>query len=176
MVYLGALVFSLLLAAPVLSQEVVSERMEAREGETCLVCNLRVGKGDAAYLVGGQRAPVHEGECEGELLAEPAAQMAKTRPNNILFSHTANVGIADQWIWVGVYVLIALAAGGLIAHLAIGKGRRLRGLGKVPLTREPVPCPGCGRFNHPSAARCNGCGGTLEPSAASEVSAVRSAF
>lgn len=37
------------------------------------------------------------------------------------------------------------------------------GLTKVPITRAPVPCPGCGATNHPSAAECGGCGAELEP-------------
>ena len=45
------------------------------------------------------------------------------------------------------------------------------GLGKIPLTRAPVPCPACGMANHPSAAQCPGCGAALTPTAKSEVKA-----
>jgi len=41
---------------------------------------------------------------------------------------------------------------------------------KVPSTRPPVPCPTCGRGNHPAASGCAGCGATLAASAPSEVS------
>lgn len=37
------------------------------------------------------------------------------------------------------------------------------GFVKVPTTRAPVPCPACGRTNHPSAGRCADCGAPLTP-------------
>lgn len=37
------------------------------------------------------------------------------------------------------------------------------GLTKVPVTRAPVPCPGCGATNHPVATECGGCGAELTP-------------
>ncbi len=49
------------------------------------------------------------------------------------------------------------------------KGEVPAGLVKVPATHTPVPCPGCGYNNHPSAKQCVGCGGKLEPLMESEV-------
>jgi len=43
------------------------------------------------------------------------------------------------------------------------------GLVKVPATSAPLPCPGCGYTNHPSARQCVGCGGKLKPMMESEV-------
>jgi hypothetical protein len=53
-----------------------------------------------------------------------------------------------------------------------GPGEVPRGLAKVPLTRDPVPCGSCGALNHPSAKRCSGCGTGLEPRVESEVARV----
>lgn len=199
------LLFLLLSPVSLFGSEKLSDRLEAREGETCLVCNGPVHKGDSAYLANGQRVALHAADCcEGEFLRKPAQFMAKTRPNDILFSGTANVGISGTWLWAVVYVLLGLGMGGLCSHTAVQKGRSPlcwffggffcsipafvylctrraselatavpSGLGKVPLTRDPVPCPGCGYDNHPSAQRCSDCGAKLEPKSRSEVSAVR---
>lgn len=43
------------------------------------------------------------------------------------------------------------------------------GLRKIAATHAPLPCPGCGALNHPSASACIGCGGELEPKTISEV-------
>jgi hypothetical protein len=43
------------------------------------------------------------------------------------------------------------------------------GLGKVPVTFAPQPCPTCGRMNHPAADRCADCGEKLRPAVSSEV-------
>ncbi len=56
------------------------------------------------------------------------------------------------------------------------RGEVPSGLVKVPTTRLPVACPGCGNTNHPVAARCSGCGRTLEPPLESEVAKVRTAI
>ncbi len=47
------------------------------------------------------------------------------------------------------------------------------GLRKIAATFDPVPCPGCGATNHPSAAKCLECGATLQPQTHSEVERVR---
>jgi hypothetical protein len=43
------------------------------------------------------------------------------------------------------------------------------GLGKMPATFAPQPCPSCGRMNHPAASQCADCGATLQPAVSSEV-------
>ena len=37
------------------------------------------------------------------------------------------------------------------------------GWGKVPTTRAPVACPGCGAANPPASSRCAGCSAGLPP-------------
>jgi hypothetical protein len=43
------------------------------------------------------------------------------------------------------------------------------GLGKMPRTLSPQPCPSCGRMNHPAAGQCTDCGARLQPAVSSEV-------
>lgn len=43
------------------------------------------------------------------------------------------------------------------------------GLGKVAATRAPVPCPCCGKTNHPAAEECAGCGEKLRPAVDSDL-------
>jgi len=43
------------------------------------------------------------------------------------------------------------------------------GLRKVPATSNPLPCPRCGKTNHPAAEQCSGCGAKLQPFLESEV-------
>lgn len=47
-----------------------------------------------------------------------------------------------------------------------------RGLGKVHRTRDPVPCPNCGAWCHPTATACAACGTPLHPSIRPEVTTV----
>lgn len=105
-----------------------SERLPARQGETCIVCNKPVGGGDIAYLARGQRAAVHMEDCEAVLLEEPGRHMAKMRPSSILFTSEAGAGIPGGWLLVGLWVLLGLFFGGLCAHRAV----RLR--------RSPAAC------------------------------------
>ncbi|RME50161.1 MAG: hypothetical protein D6795_10555 [Deltaproteobacteria bacterium] len=99
----------------------------------------------------------------------------------------------NRWIYGGVYVVFALLSGALAAYVAVGRGhsptvwfftglllnllalplllrrphgaevKAVPGLPKVPLTAQPLPCPGCGHGNHPSAAQCPFCHHPLEP-------------
>lgn len=46
------------------------------------------------------------------------------------------------------------------------------GLAKVPVTRQPVPCPCCGTTNHPSAAACAGCDESLTPAVEPETARI----
>ncbi len=61
-------------------------------------------------------------------------------------------------------VLLALPRRRVEAPAGIPKG-----LKKIAATHQPVPCPGCGELNHPSATKCAGCGGTLVARISSEI-------
>ncbi len=76
------------------------------------------------------------------------------------------------WLSLGLFflvfayaVLLVLPRRRVEAPAGIPKGLR-----KIAATHQPLPCPGCGESNHPSAAKCAGCGGTLVPRISSEVS------
>ena len=202
LVRVGSLAVLLLFGLGLARAERLSERMPARQGETCLVCNGKVGYGDAVYRADGQRVALHAVGCESAFLGNPRAYTAALRPSNALFSAGTSIGLAGYWLWTGLYVLLALVSGGLGAHFAVSKGRSPagwflacsllpviaalyllvkrpaagtwpipNGLRKLPLTRDPSPCPFCGHTNHPAAMACPGCGTTLKPQAHSEVAA-----
>lgn len=46
------------------------------------------------------------------------------------------------------------------------------GATKIPSTRAPIHCPGCGRELHPVATACDGCGKTLAPTVQPETARV----
>lgn len=103
------------------------------------------------------------------------------------------------WFFAGLWVAAALFSGALSASLALRKGlspRRgfftglignLFGLvymaarpvkqkvdlppyfARIPSTAEPVICPACRAYNHPSASQCTSCGIALTPKAEGEV-------
>ena len=79
------------------------------------------------------------------------------------------------WFFFGLFLNVLA----LIGILARAKGDITglpagipAGLRKVPTTRAPSYCDGCGAENHPSAVKCGACGGELRPSAAAETSMV----
>jgi hypothetical protein len=181
--FLLVFVFSVLWTAPAFTAEKLSNRMPAQEGETCLVCDKGVTENGVAYLANGQRVALHAGDmCEAQFLRRPTQYMAPLRPSSILFSNAANVGISDRWLWVGIFVLLGLAFGGLCAHMAVQKGRSPLGWFFVGLLFS-IPAYVClclrtpteQAAGHPSAERCTGCGAKLTPTAPSEVTSVRPA-
>jgi len=110
----------------------------------------------------------------------------------------AEDAMSKHGLVAGIWVLVAIVSGGLGAGLAVARHRSplpcflwaailpvvgvaavfltprregefdIRGH-KIPKTHDEVHCPGCGRSNHPSAARCANCGAGLTPSTESEV-------
>jgi len=183
---------ALALAAAAGAPEQLSERLQARAGETCIVCDQAVREGDPAYLYGGQRVAVCP-EDEPRFLADPAGYVARLRPNNIVMNPEPS-GDGRFWLWMGLFALNGLLFGALAAQAAARKGRSMaahflagfifslpgylysatrpvrEGAPRIPpgewkfhTTREPEPCPECGHPNHPTADRCTGCGATLSP-------------
>jgi len=172
---------------------------QAKDGETCIVCNSKLDSTDLAFVVDGQRVGIARG-MEDEFLSNPLKYLTALRPEG-QFSGRSTGSMRNVYFWGGVFVLAGLLFGGACAHMALAKGRSgwrwfflgfffsapaclalavkengpavPTGLSKIPATRDPVACPGCGAANHPAAAKCSDCGATLEPSAPSEVSASR---
>jgi len=65
-------------------------------------------------------------------------------------------GLAANFLALGAILLRRPAAGAVT-------GLRAPGLAKIPMTRPPDDCPGCGQTNHPSASSCSSCGQLLHP-------------
>lgn len=105
-------------------------------------------------------------------------------------SESAPSALRWGWFLAGAYVLLGLLSGALAVHMAYPRRRAAAfwfvmgllfnllalavlaassrplesmpgGLGKIPVTSAPAPCPGCGATNHPAAAACAGCGRSL---------------
>lgn len=72
--------------------------------------------------------------------------------------------------FVGNVVAIVWARSLPVQHHLFPPG----GLAKIPTTRLPTMCPGCGVPIHPAAKQCASCGGALAPTAPSEVDSARS--
>lgn len=113
-------------------------------------------------------------------------------------SGAAHGVLLGGWFWFGLYVLAGLIFGALSAYGAINRGLNAghwffagllfnvfalvalltrgkfetgnvpKGLSKVALTHQPVPCPACPAENHPSASHCSRCGSVLDPTHSSE--------
>ncbi len=116
--------------------------------------------------------------------------------------HPSRPTFGPNLFYFGLYVVLGILSGGITAYVAVQKGLnartwffagllanviavamvatcrgqeilfRKKGLCKTPQTYEPVPCPNCGRSNHPSATRCAGCDHLLAPTVSSEVARV----
>lgn len=70
-------------------------------------------------------------------------------------------GLAGNVLALGALVLAGPGADGSRALPA--------GLAKIPSTRAPLPCPGCGAPNHPAAEACTSCGAALAPAVEAEI-------
>jgi hypothetical protein len=85
---------------------------------------------------------------------------------------------APGWFCVGFLLPVLGPVIGLAVMRSGPGGVRAgvpRGLGKVPRTLAPLPCPRCGETNHPRARECPRCGSPLEPAGSSELESWRSA-
>lgn len=73
------------------------------------------------------------------------------------------------WFFAGLFGNVLAVVAVAVAGPA-GDGARVlpSGLAKIPSTRAPVPCPGCGAENHPAAEACTSCGASLVPAVAPE--------
>jgi hypothetical protein len=107
-------------------EAVKSMRISPRAGELCVVCNQPVHPGDKVYDVDGVRLPVHAGQCEHKLLANPRAYAvrAHARGGALLGSDLATPGASGIWLYAALYVLAGLVFGALSAHRAVQAGYR----------------------------------------------------
>ena len=102
----------------------VGQRVESRDGETCITCGKPITKDDVTYMVDGQRVPVHKGACVGALAAKPGEWLSKLRPRGaFLDAGAATLGLSSGWLFFGAYILLGLIFGALAAHRAFSVGR-----------------------------------------------------
>jgi hypothetical protein len=145
--------------------------LAAEGGDTCVVCYGRCERGDVVYLVDGQRFAVMK-VFEKQFLDDPEPYIRLYKPNSIQFT-SGSAGISDRYLILGLLALMGMFAAGFLTHrMVMNRSRGAfvpAGLGKIPLTKTPVDCAGCGGENHPSAKQCLHCGGNLTPAEPSEV-------
>jgi len=184
----------LLTSIPQAAQPQPGPRVEgpfpARDGEICVVCNGNLSPADAAYFIDGQRVGVMK-DMQEDLLREPLRYVSRLRPENAT-AHARQTPQPAGYILVGLFVLSGLVLGGACAHMAVTKGYppwtwfllgfcfsapaavalafRPPAARPAPSSLTPVPCPACGRTNHPRASACLRCGAALTPAAAPEAS------
>lgn len=169
----------------VVADKVVGRRIEAKLGEICLVCNQPIRAGDATYLVKGQRVPIHLGECDRQLRADPQNILPRLRPRGaFLGAGHDELALSNLWFFAGLYVVLGMIFAALCAHRALhaghspvawfGVGLALHAFGYLLLLTRPkreidapagVP-PGLCKIaaTHPPQP-CPGCGAANHPSA-----------
>ncbi|HSR68769.1 MAG TPA: hypothetical protein VLU25_12595 [Acidobacteriota bacterium] len=100
----------------------VLEREPAR-GQQCLVCGKAVDHGQMVEIrYKGRRFFVSE-EMLATFADHPQAYLSKIEARSALFDEGAQSprGLADLWLWLGLYVLAGLLCGAACGYLAIGK-------------------------------------------------------
>ncbi len=106
-----------------LSTNATVQRVTPAPGEVCTVCDQPVKSGDLVYLVDGQRVPVHAGDCDAALRANPQRWLARLRPRGGAFLGTdARVGLTNAWLYAGLYVLVGLLFAAVCAQRALRAG------------------------------------------------------
>lgn len=95
--------------------------VEARAGETCIVCDKAVGPKDRVYEFEGQRVPVHVGACDIAFLRNPGHYLARLKPRGAFLSAEPNLAPNISWRWFafGIYVLLGLVFGAICAYRAV---------------------------------------------------------
>ena len=178
----------------------------------CIVCDEPVAENETQVVYRGVPYPVCEGYClktwEHAVQEDKLdALVFKVEPRGALFQGDSKFlnptfqkanPLSILWLWVGVWLVVAIVSGGFSAAMAIVSHRSglfafvlgflLPGLGilaikllpvkskefelrgtKIPTTHNESYCPQCNHPSHPSAERCIGCGASLTPKSKSEV-------
>ena len=181
-------------------------------GNLCIVCDGPVAEDGAQVVYRGVFHPVCAENCLKEW--QQAVQenrldpiVFKVEPRGALFQGDSKFlnttfqkahPLSSRWLWLGIWLLVAIVSGGWAASLAIashragffafllgfmlpcigvliirvlpGKSGRfdLRGT-KIPTTHIENFCPQCNKSCHPAAKQCLGCGASLIPKSESEV-------
>jgi hypothetical protein len=122
-VVLGVLlIIGLFSAMPLAGEVKIEGPFPAKDGERCVVCNSKLTKKDAAYLVDGRRFAVDRA-MEAEFLQNPLLYVTKFRPERAALADTQpEHAFAGGYLWAGVFLVIGLMFGGACAQIAIAKG------------------------------------------------------
>jgi hypothetical protein len=112
-----------------ISGESEYERVPAKPGEYCTICNVPLDPAqDVALIVRGRRVPLNHAMVDSFLRTQEK-YFAQKQPRGALFqeemqsaSGVSLGGISLGWFLFGSYVLLALICGGLSGYAAVGKG------------------------------------------------------
>ncbi len=178
----------------------------------CIVCDEPIAGNETHVVYRGVPHPVCTGYClktwEHAVQEDKLdALVFKVEPRGALFQGDSKFlnptfqkanPLSFQWLWLGIWLVVAIVSGGFSAAMAIVSHRSglfafvlgflLPGLGilvtkllpgksgkfelrgtKIPTTHNESYCPQCNHPSHPSAERCIGCGASLTPKFKSEV-------
>ncbi len=111
------------------SREGEYQRVPAKPGEYCTVCNVPLDPAqDVALIVRGRRVPLNHTMVDSFLRTQER-YFAQKQPRGALFQEELKTapgvslgGISLGWFLFGSYVLLALICGGLSGYAAVGKG------------------------------------------------------
>ena len=195
----------LLLTVSVFAAEVDESQLKKRDlepGESCLVCGTELGaKNGLAFYYRGRPIAI-SGAHVKTFLRDPDRYFKHLEVRGALFDEGSAQRIGNEWLLLGVWVLLGLVGAAVCTGVALRKGLSpltwfVAGLianivavvlvlarastqevnlpprlGKIPNTVAPNECPMCGGRNHPTARRCNECGAAMEPATDSDVDRV----
>lgn len=107
----------------VVDGKAVGKRLAALPNEICWVCNRVLEQSGVAYLVQGQRVPVHLGKCDETLRARARQSLARLKPRGAFLGAGGEmIGLSNVWFFAGLYVLLGLVFAALCAHGAFHSG------------------------------------------------------
>jgi len=160
----------------------VTERVEPRPHERCMVSGAEMREGDPVLIVKGRRVPVRA-EAVDRFLANPDAYFSRVQPKSALFTEAlTSPALWVGWFGFGVYVLLGLVFSAVTSYTAVDRGAPplrwflaglLLNVGGLLWLNSAVPDTGArsapaGLRKVPTTAApvcCTGCGEELHPSA-----------
>ena len=188
----------------------------AEGGDSCFICNKPLDESGTEVMYRGIPHPAHTGNClrawENAVREDQLdAFVFKIEPRSALFQGDSKFlnpsfqkahPMSNQWMWLGIGLLVTIVSGGVSAALAIVSHRSalpafivgflLPGIGiliirllpkrsdkfelrgtKIATTFDVAYCPQCHHPAHPTVTSCPGCGASLTPVSESEVLKVK---
>lgn len=103
--------------------QVLGKRVEPLPGDVCRVCNQPLHKGDAVYVVRGQRIGIHLEELASDLRMQLTRIAAQLEPRGAFIGTGPDQrALSSAWFLFGVYVLLGLVFAAICAHRALHTG------------------------------------------------------